>query len=1147
MTFRFKSHVAVGVSELLPLLYSAFRDAISRISSGDILRFRVPRSVTLLCVALLPLPGSLSTPTLATAQVQDTADFTVLDAPGAFSTFIKQINDSGEAVGDYIDKNANIFHFLYSGTRFSTINFGIPRGTLIGINNSGQILFNGAFVDASRNSCGVLLGPGGVDICAPGADLGCCGTQVSALNDSGQVAGSFLDAAGEEHIFIYSAGTYSVFDAPGHTATGGGNLIKAMNASGQVAGWFFNTGDADQQGFILSGGNYTFFGSPAGLHSTQVLGINASGQVVGYALDANNKRRGYVFSKGSLTTIDAPNAGPTGTVPQAINDSGQVAGYFFDKAGVQHGFLLSGSRFEQIDMPGAGGDSVVSLDNSGEVAGVFSTGRNVHSFVFAPCLNAGGDTDGDGLCDEWEKNGIRDANGNMLLDLPAMGADPNHKDIFVEIDYMDCALGGCAPGDNHTHFPDPAELQDIVNAFDTAPVNTNPDGKPGIHLHLMVDEAVPHVPTITWDSRFAQQATDFSGIKLGWPAPGNPCGIGPSDGHFGTQDERFSPDCQAILEARARVFHYALIAHNLVTVDDKLNFTHVGGLGDEPGNDLVIAPGGAVTGNDPLGYMESQLMHELGHNLNLGHGGGDEINCKPNYLSIMNYSFAYRAVDPFRPLDYSRKALPTLDKEHLNELLGIQGPPNRTVIWGFQGQAVHFDPAFLGPRIDWNFDGSYDTDVDDLGINWIDDFGCTGEGTQLNGYDDWANLFYDFSHTGALDATFVPSPPQQHELTEEEVASIAQKYHSTQDTTPPTTMISVTPQPNAAGWNNTNVTVTLNATDNAGGSGVKQVSYGASGAQTIATTAVSGASTVINLIAEGKTTITYFATDVAGNAESPHMLTVQIDKTPPTINATATPPPNVHGWNNTDVTVSFACSDSLSGLAPNNPPAATVLSSEGIGQSVTGTCTDIAGNSASATVANINIDKTPPTIVGSRTPLPNANGWNNTDVTVSFACSDSLSGIDTCGPENQVVSSEGTNQSRTGTAVDLAGNIASTTVSGINIDKTPPTMNCSATPNVLWPPNHKLVNVTTNVLVSDSLSGPAGFNLLSLTSNEPDSGDGDIQGWLLNKPSTTGQLRAERLGTGTGRVYTFVYQGADRAGNTATCAPTVVVPHDQGH
>jgi CSLREA domain-containing protein/uncharacterized repeat protein (TIGR01451 family) len=371
------------------------------------------------------------------------------------------------------------------------------------------------------------------------------------------------------------------------------------------------------------------------------------------------------------------------------------------------------------------------------------------------------------------------------------------------------------------------------------------------------------------------------------------------------------------------------------------------------------------------------------------------------------------------------------------------------------------------------------------------------------------------------------------------------------DDIPPSSTSLVSPAPNGTGWNNSDVTVTLSAFDNPGGSGVKQIAYSASGALSIGNTTISGALASITIAAEGQTTVTFFAIDNADNVEAPKSVIVKLDKTPPTISGSRTPP-NGHDWSNSDVTVSFACIDSLSGLAAGSPSAPTVVSGEGAGQSVTGTCKDTAGNSSTLTLTNINIDKTPPTIVGAGTPAANANGWNNSDVTVSFVCSDSLSGIDTCGPTPQVVSTEGKGQSRMGTAVDLAGNTASATVSEINIDKTPPVVICNASPNLLWPANHKMVTVNTSVSVVDALSGSDRFTLTSVTSNEQDTGLGsgdfsnDIQGFDIGTQDTKGQLRSERFGQGNGRIYTLTYKGMDVAGNSATCNANVTVPHDRG-
>jgi hypothetical protein len=122
--------------------------------------------------------------------------------------------------------------------------------------------------------------------------------------------------------------------------------------------------------------------------------------------------------------------------------------------------------------------------------------------------------------------------------------------------------------------------------------------------------------------------------------------------------------------------------------------------------------------------------------------------------------------------------------------------------------------------------------------------------------------------------------------------------------------------------------------------------------------------------------------------------------------------------------------------------------------------------------------------------------------------------------------------------------LLSWTVEGTS-DTTPLTVTCAATPSTLWPPNNKLVPVATTVTVGDSDSGPAGFSLVSVTSNEGDVA-AESADWALGTPDTAGRLQASRSGSGNGRVYTLTYEGRDAAGNTARCEATVLVPHDQG-
>src|SRR5205807_9795842 len=141
------------------------------------------------------------------------------------------------------------------------------------------------------------------------------------------------------------------------------------------------------------------------------------------------------------------------------------------------------------------------------------------------------------------------------------------------------------------------------------------------------------------------------------------------------------------------------------------------------------------------------------------------------------------------------------------------------------------------------------------------------------------------------------------------------------DSTPPTTTAGLSPSPNAAGWNNSDVTVALSATDDAGGTGVQRLNYYATGAQTIASAgapiAVSSgadgtATATIKITAEGATTFSFFATDNAGNVEATKSVTVKLDKTPPAITETDVVA-EATGPDGASVTFSPSVSDALSG------------------------------------------------------------------------------------------------------------------------------------------------------------------------------------------------------------------------------------------
>lgn len=345
------------------------------------------------------------------------------------------------------------------------------------------------------------------------------------------------------------------------------------------------------------------------------------------------------------------------------------------------------------------------------------------------------DTDSDGIKDGHEVNGV-DVNGDGFPDIFFSDANPRRQDIFVEVD---CMVDRCT---KPTRGKFVEEVFDAVKeVFANAPVR-NYDGTQGISIHFLVDEV-----DIPLEDNIGVEWFNTDGKDL-----------------FGTKDERQNINKDKIIKSKTDdfLFHYVLFVNKY----DGEN----GGAGEMPGNDLVIANKQGFLGilNDSLEVQASKLLHELGHNLGLGHGGriqdkedsqktiADDTNCKPNYLSAMNYARSYsidygllglRKLE--RIFNYSNEKLITLDENALDESVGI-GTDQFTIFGPPESRISN------GHSIDWNRDGdTTDENVNktvingrvmSTDINWVSDkIDKCGSNTEtiLEGSNDWSNLLFD--------------------------------------------------------------------------------------------------------------------------------------------------------------------------------------------------------------------------------------------------------------------------------------------------------------------------------------------------------------------------------------------------------------------
>ncbi len=300
--------------------------------------------------------------------------------------------------------------------------------------------------------------------------------------------------------------------------------------------------------------------------------------------------------------------------------------------------------------------------------------------VIISCPGGRAGSSGDYICNTWKTaNGLSipytylgvtatfgwqctntDPNGpfkNPPLDYPCPST--KHKDVYVEIDWM------------QNHAPSRTALQDVINAYKNAPV-TNLDGTTGIYLHILLSDEVLHKTSISGPNNGADtsQFTLIKNIYFGNATERNRDITNPSstaaahDCALPTPNQSQADQCvKNVLTAKRQVFHYTLFGHDQASSPTASGISEV--VSTSPWgatNDMLISLGEWSYHVGSVDQQEGTFMHELGHNLGLGHGGAygvasdPTINCKPNYLSVMSWS--RQMSDLFltvggRPLTYS--------------------------------------------------------------------------------------------------------------------------------------------------------------------------------------------------------------------------------------------------------------------------------------------------------------------------------------------------------------------------------------------------------------------------------------------------------------------------------------------------------------
>ena len=401
-----------------------------------------------------------------------------------------------------------------------------------------------------------------------------------------------------------------------------------------------------------------------------------------------------------------------------------------------------------------------------------------------------GDVDGDFLLDGWETNGFNaDGDATVDVDLPLMGAHPGRKDLFLELD----CIADTTAATGHTHCPTDAAVQDVVQAFADAPVN-NIDGTQGVQLHVDIGGMNGAAPNTAVNvARAAAPANSVTGTYGNYGGGGNQIAEAGNTiiDEFDTSNASAGTNFFTLKSMNANrdyVFRYAIFGHQ-TNARRALNDCTSGQAKGIPGVNFMVTLGGVNGAGNPcwgtdangfsVGSQSQQagtLMHEFGHVLGLRHGGVDNFNNKPNYLSVMNYGISTGPASTPNDVqacgvpavgglpggcDYSRNVLPTLNEVNppgLDECAGM-GFGLGSFDWDGGGLSGASCAAPSTANVSANINGDYN----DANGDGDQDPGEANMLSALPGAEDWNSILYGFRtvanfQTAGVASTDEPDP-----------------------------------------------------------------------------------------------------------------------------------------------------------------------------------------------------------------------------------------------------------------------------------------------------------------------------------------------------------------------------------------------------